>query len=560
VPRAAVEAAVEEARTTGRHLGEVLIDHGLASERDVYRALARLHGVVFAEAGELIEIADPALLRRVPRTFLAHHQVVPIARVERRVVVATSSPLTEVPELAGPLGAMSIEHRLVTPTDLRRILNALELGQVGTRPVAPAAQPGRDLLSHGTEIDAELVALFDAILLDAIGERASDIHLEIYGPRVRVRLRVDGDLRDATHFHLGREQLLGIINVLKVKANLDIAERRAPQGGRFTTSAGGHAFDLRVQTQATLHGEHAVVRLLPQDSRLLTIEDLGLSPRVAAAYRRLLDSPSGLVLVVGPTGSGKSTTLYAGLQALARDATRKVITVEDPIEYAVDGIQQSQVMPEVGFTFATAMRAFVREDPDVILVGEVRDGETALETLRASQTGHLVLSTLHCNDAVDAVQRLFDLGMHENSVASELQAVLAQRLAKRICEGCRVPSIPAPALVHEIFGEAGLPAGLATYRGTGCPRCRGSGSFGRVAAVELLPTTAAVRHGIAHRLPVDELRQLALRAGLVPMRDEALALVGAGVIALEELPWLLPPERLRAEGGEAPLYVHTPPG
>jgi type IV pilus assembly protein PilB len=232
---------------------------------------------------------------------------------------------------------------------------------------------------------------------------------------------------------------------------------------------------------------------------------------------------------------------------LTRDPTRKAITVEDPIECALDGVQQTQVFPEVQFTFANAMRAFVREDPDVIMVGEIRDGETGLEALRASQTGHLVLSTLHCNDAVDAVQRLFDLGMHENSIASELIAVLAQRLARRICENCRVASTPAPALVDEIFGELGLPPGLTTFKGTGCARCRGKGTHGRIGIVEYLPASAAVRRGIAHRLPVDELRAIALEAGLVPMRDEALELIARGVIALEELPWLLPPERLRSE-------------
>jgi type IV pilus assembly protein PilB len=233
--------------------------------------------------------------------------------------------------------------------------------------------------------------------------------------------------------------------VLKVSSELDISEHRLPQGGRFTARAGGRVFDLRVQTQPSLHGEHAILRLLPQGEKLLTIEDLGFAPHIAQAYDRLLRVPAGLVLVVGPTGSGKSTTLYAGLQVLSRDPTRKVISVEDPIEYALDGIQQVVARPDLGFGFAQAMRAFVREDPDVILVGEIRDGETALEAIRASQTGHLVLSTLHCNDAVDAVQRLRDLGMHKNSIAAELQAVFAQRLAKRICPGCKIDAVPDPS-------------------------------------------------------------------------------------------------------------------
>ena len=276
------------------------------------------------------------------------------------------------------------------------------------------------------------------------------------------------------------------------------------------------------------------------------IDELGFPPPIARIYRRLLESPGGLVLVVGPTGSGKSTTLYAGLQVLAADQSRKVITAEDPIEYALDGIQQTQIRPEIGFEFAHAMRAFVREDPDVILVGEVRDGETALEALRASQTGHLVLTTLHCNDTVDAVQRLIDLGMHPNSIASELLAVFSQRLARRICEHCRAPVEPPAELVREVF-PAGVPTDMQFFKGKGCEHCRGTGCYGRIAVIEYLPASPELRLAIAHRATVDELREHALRAGLLPLRDHAVTLVRDGVIPLEELKMMLPPERLAPE-------------
>jgi type IV pilus assembly protein PilB len=301
-----------------------------------------------------------------------------------------------------------------------------------------------------------------------------------------------------------------------------------------------------VQTKPSLWGEHVVLRLLPQEQRLLSIEELGMPGEVAVQFRRLLDAPGGLLLVVGPTGSGKSTTLYAGLQHIAQDATRKVITVEDPIEYAVHGVQQTQVRPELGFQFASAMRAFVREDPDVILVGEIRDGETALEAIRASQTGHLVLSTLHCNDATDAVQRLLDLGMQPNSIASELVAVVAQRLARRVCEHCRRPSTVPEVIATELFPQ-GVPQGFECFRGEGCARCHGNGTRGRVAAIEYLRSAPAVRSAIARRATVDELREVALRAGLRPMRTSALDLVRRGVIPVDELPWLLPPERMAPE-------------
>jgi type IV pilus assembly protein PilB len=254
---------------------------------------------------------------------------------------------------------------------------------------------------------------------------------------------------------------------------------------------------------------------------------------------------------VGPTGSGKSTTLYAGLQALAKDATRKVLSIEDPIEYAVAGVQQTQTRPEVGFHFAQAMRAFVREDPDVILVGEIRDGETALEAIRASQTGHVVLSTLHCNDSTDAVQRLVDLGMHPNSIGSELLAVVAQRLAKRICESCRVETSADKELLRELF-PAGSPPDLRCFTGRGCGRCGGHGTHGRIAVIEWLRASSAIRRAISRRLPVDELRDAALGAGLVTMRRSALELVRGGVISLGELRWVLSADRMAPERPDEP--------
>lgn len=289
-----------------------------------------------------------------------------------------------------------------------------------------------------------------------------------------------------------------------------------------------------------------VIRLLPQNSPLISIDSLGLAPIIAAHYRRLLNNPAGLVLVAGPTGSGKSITLNAGLQMLAKDTSRKVITVEDPIEYSIDDIQQTRVRPEIGFSFADAMRSFVRQDPDVILVGEIRDHETALEAIRASQTGHIVLSTLHCNDAIDAVQRLFDLDVHPNSLASELLAVIAQRLAKRICEHCKVEAESDPAILKELFPRD-IPKYFKSFRGKGCERCHGSGTHGRVAVIEYLQLNAELRDSISRRVPMGELRSQALDSGLVTMRDSALDHVVQGNIPLTELPRILPEERMAPE-------------
>lgn len=518
---------------------------------EAVRSLATAHAMKFGTLGDLLRQLDPKLFEQVPRAFCDHHRLLPICRDGDVIRVASTRPDAPFSDLGHVFTGQRIEPWLVTSTDFRRIWSALELRLAGeSLDVLTEEDPSiaADLLDRGDkEVEARAVSLFEALLLDAIGERASDLHLERYGDRTRVRIRVDGDLRDLTRYQLSTRDFVGIVNVIKIRAHLDISERRLPQGGRSRVGAGGKAYDLRVQTQPSLHGEHVIVRILPQQQRLLTIEGLGFPAQVAERYRRLVDSPAGLVLVVGPTGSGKSTTLYAALQVLARDETRKVITIEDPIEYSLEGIQQVQVKPEIGFGFSSAMRAFVRQDPDVILVGEIRDAETALEAMRASQTGHLVLSTLHCNDATDAAQRLLDLGMHPNTIASELLAVISQRLAKRICEHCREPAQPDPALVAEAFPK-GVPEGFRFFAGKGCDRCEGEGTHGRIAVIEFMRASPEVRRAISRQATVDELRRVALDSGLITARDSALAHVDAGVIALEELPYLVPAERL---GGEA---------
>ncbi len=545
-----VEAAVARAREHGTQFLDELRTLVRIEDVDVYRAIGLQRGLRFSRADALLDRCDPRVAEKVPRAFLDHNRLLPILDDGRRVLVATTNPNANAVDLRFAFPSRRIDMRLVTPTDLRRLWSVVTLEKDRDRITEEVrAETERkaaveDLLVRDeTALEAHSIALFEALLLDAIGERASDVHLERYGERVRVRLRIDGEMHDVPRYQLSPTELIGLVNVIKVRANLDIAEKRLPQGGRIRLRAGGKVFDLRIQTQPSLHGEHVVIRLLPQDSKLLSIEELGFPEDLARHYRRLLDSPSGMVLVVGPTGSGKSTTLYAGLQVLARDARRKVITVEDPIEYSIEDVQQTQVKPGIGFAFASAMRSFVRQDPDVILVGEIRDGETALEAIRASQTGHVVLSTLHANDTVDAVQRLFDLGMHPNSIASELLAVIAQRLAKRVCEACRVEVAPDPSIAAEVFPD-GLPDGFRSFAGEGCPRCNGNGTRGRVAVVEFLGVTPDIRGAIAAQPPINVLRQQAIDAGLHTMRTSALRHVQDGRIPFTELPRILLAERM----------------
>lgn len=526
--------------------------HANADSAPVYRALAKRLGVRFSEAEPLIQAMDRSLFRHFSRTFLDNYRVIPITEKEGHLWVASDDPEVQVQPLAAMYPGAAVELILVTPTDYRRIWSAINIIDKGSRAKPMLSAPVQHDSEHdfadnlNNQISPYLVAVYEAILLDAVSDKASDIHIERYHQRVRVRLRIDGELQDLNHYQLTPVELAGVINVIKTRAEMNIAERRLPQGGRSRLRVGQTTYDLRIQTQPSLHGEHVVIRLLPQSGRAMGMDQLGLPASIVRQYRRLLDNPAGLVLIVGPTGSGKSTTLSAGLQELADDGRRKVITVEDPIEYAIDNIQQTRVRTKIGFGFADAMKSFVRQDPDVILVGEIRDAETALEAARASQTGHLVLSTLHCNDAVDAVQRLYDLGLHCNSIASELLAVIAQRLAKRICTHCREEVSPDPDILRELFPEE-VPDNFRCYRGKGCSQCGQRGTKGRVAVIEYMQVNADYRDVISRQPPQGELRWRALDAGLVTMRDSALDLVIQGVIPLSELPRILPAERMAPE-------------
>lgn len=558
VTEAALAQARAEAATKNERMLDVLRRKLNLEEIDLYRSLAQQRGMVFTDADEVLSSLQSELFRRFSRTFLDLSRMIPVAESDGMLTVVTDDPDAHTDQLERLTPHQQITCLLVTPTDFRRVWSALDLTVKGSRFVAEhgttvqekdEGASKRDLLGEehgGKSISPYLVSVYEAILLDAVSEKASDIHVEQYENRVRIRLRVDGDLHDLPQYQLSAREIRGVINVIKLRAELNIAEHRLPQGGRSRLQLGETSYDLRIQTQPSLHGENAIIRLLPQTGRAMTIAELGMSPTIGSRYTRLLDNPAGLVLVVGPTGSGKSTTLYAGLQTLADDGRRKVITVEDPIEYSIDNIQQTRVRSEIGFSFADAMRSFVREDPDVILVGEIRDQETALEAIRASQTGHVVLSTLHCNDAVDSLQRLYDLGIHPNSIAGELLAVIAQRLAKRICKHCVKPAKPDPAILAEVFPQ-GAPTDFRCFEGEGCDKCNGRGTHGRVAIVEYMEVDADIRNAISSQPPIGELRWRALDAGLVTMRDSALDHVIEGIIPMSELPRILPRERMAPE-------------
>ena len=547
---------LEEARRTAKakKLPVINVLRDMLNMEDItlYRRLAEENGMPFAPIDELLPTVQPQLMDGFSRSFLDSHHLVPLQVHEHCLQIATDDPDSSVDDIYHMYPYERVQKILVTPNDFKRLWTTVELSLQGDlhqrrRSDDTAPNPQEDLLSvTKTRIEAHLITLLDALLLDAVSEGASDLHIEEYKEYTRIRLRVDGDLHDLTHYSLSAKETRGLVNVIKIRGDMDIAEKRLPQGGRSQLRAGGVGYDLRIQVQPSLHGEAVVIRLLPQSGNIVAIDDLGMAASMMQHYRRLLDNPSGLVLVVGPTGSGKSTTLYAGLSELAKDGRRKVITIEDPIEYSMEGIQQTWTRPDIGFNFADGMRSFVRQDPDVILVGEIRDQETAIEAIRASQTGHVVLSTLHCNDAVDALQRIYDLNVHPNSIASELTGVIAQKLAKRVCEHCKKEAEPDPAITAELFPE-GMPNSFRCFEGSGCEHCNGRGTHGRVAVVEYMQVNGEIRDAISLQYPVARLRSIALDSGLATMRDSALNHVISGTIPMVELLRVLPADRMAPE-------------
>ncbi len=383
-----------------------------------------------------------------------------------------------------------------------------------------------DLLE--TENDAPIIRLINALLTQAVREGASDIHLEIFESRALVRFRVDGGLRDVVEPRRGLHPAM--VSRIKVMASLDIAEKRLPQDGRIALRVAGRAIDVRVSTIPTANGERVVLRLLDKQAGRLTLDALGMAASTRDAVDELIQAPHGIFLVTGPTGSGKTTTLYSALSRLDRK-TRNILTVEDPIEYELDGVGQTQVNPRIEMTFARALRAILRQDPDVVMIGEIRDLETAQIAVQASLTGHLVLATLHTNDTPGAVTRLVDMGIEPYLLASTMNGVLAQRLVRKLCPECRAPYEPDAAERSAFAGSA--PDRL--YRAAGCGACTFSGYRGRTGIYELLTANDTLRHLVHDRAAESELREQAVANGMVRLRDDGLRWVREGVTSLDEV-------------------------
>ncbi len=515
---------------TGERLDSILTRLGFLSEQRLVQAIADATG--FAAAGPEDYPAEPVdSVAPLSAGFLRESRAAPLRRTEAGVEVAFADPLDPFPAqaLAVALGA-PVRPRVGRATDIEAALDRL----YGPESRGPDAAVGgdeeedverlRDLAS-----DAPAIRAVNRLVTAAVERRASDIHLEPSEFALLVRFRVDGVLQEVEALPAGMRASLP--SRIKVMAGLNIAERRLPQDGRMRLTVRGHDIDLRVATAPTIHGESVVLRLLDRSQLQLDFDALGFDDAMQARLSAVLAQPHGILLVTGPTGSGKTTTLYAALSRL-NAPERKLLTVEDPIEYRLSGVQQTQVAPAIGMSFAAALRAFLRHDPDVIMVGEVRDLETAQVAVQAALTGHMILSTLHTNSAASAVTRLLDMGVEPFLITSTLRAVLAQRLVRRLCPTCRAPTAVAEA--REALAPAGARIAHA-WRATGCAQCGGSGYRGRVALAELLRVDEAVARGVLDRAEAGEVEAAAVAGGMTTLLEDGALKVDAGLTTVEEV-------------------------
>jgi type II secretion system protein E len=534
-----LQEGLARAKSERLRLGEALTTMNAVSQDDVLRALATQQGLPFVAADDLP--STPPLIKNLSPKYLRQYTACPIAVDADTITVATADPtnpllLDELRQMLGlrvalcvaPPAAIleAIERAYGASTPLQKIVEGMGSPETGADSEGEAdVNQLRDMA-----FEAPVVRLVSLLIDEAVAAEASDIHIEPYEDRLRIRYRLDGILHDRES--PPRRLQAALTSRIKLMAEMNIAERRLPQDGRIRVTAGDRRVDIRVSTVPTVHGESLVMRLLDRSSVFLPFNRLGFAPRVAEIFDGLIRRPHGILLVSGPTGSGKTTTLYAALDKI-NSPDKKIITIEDPVEYQLAGVNQIPVRPKIGLSFATGLRHIVRQDPDVIMVGEIRDLETAEIAIQSALTGHLVFSTLHTNDAPGAVTRLQDMGAEAYLVASVLNAVLAQRLVRRICSACRAP-YHADARDLLAIGVTDT-TDVELSRGKGCEDCRGTGYRGRTGIYELFVINEEARGLILGKKPTGVIRRHAIEHGMVSLRDDGWAKARAGTTTVEEI-------------------------
>jgi len=520
---------------SGSTLASLLVQLGFVAERDLARSLANALGLPLAEGRQLISL--PGLQDSISLDFLARSQAIPVAEDDTGVDVAMADPEDSFTLQALTLAlGKPVRPQVATGSDIQAALQ--QLRGTDAEPVDSAdhnTEANLDDVEHLRDLasEAPVIRLVNQLISRAIELHASDIHIEPFEDSLTVRYRVDGVLRDVPA--PPATSAAAVISRIKVLANLNIAERRLPQDGRIKLRIEGREVDMRISTLPTLHGESVVLRLLDQGDVPLDFTVLGFEGDNLKRFQALLARPQGIVLVTGPTGSGKTTTLYAALETL-NTPEKKILTVEDPVEYQLKGINQIQVKPAIDLTFANALRAILRQDPDIIMIGEMRDRETAAIAVQSALTGHKVFSTLHTNDAPSSVTRLLDMGVEDYLLTSTLDGIVAQRLVRKLCSHCRTPYQPEPKWVRETGLDRIAGSDQVTlYQANGCEHCDHSGYRGRAAILELLVMSEPVRKAILEHSDADSIRDAAIANGMAPMRDDGLRKALAGLTTVAEV-------------------------
>ena len=536
------QAARLEAAKQRISLRESVLRLGIVSESQLLTAAAERMGLAFSPT--LPEDIEREAVAAITANVASHYTIIPLRITDDSLLIATCDPFNR--ELRSEIAlVLDNSHRLefaVAPSEaiakaIRRYygLGAATVEQMVSREaVSDRPDASEDLMEEGKVREASVIKLVNQLLADAINNGATDIHIEPYEGDLKVRCRIDGVLHDAGMPGTIRYFREGITSRIKIISGLDIAEKRLPQDGRAQVDVSGHKFDLRISILPTRHGEAINIRILPQSALISDLSSLGMAPKEVAMLTKLIRKPHGIILVTGPTGSGKTTTLYTCMSILKTTDT-KILTIEDPVEYDMPGIVQMQVHSEIGFTFAWALRSMLRHDPDIMLVGEIRDLETAETAIRTALTGHLVFSTLHTNDAASAVTRLLDMGIEPYLVASSVEAILAQRLVRVICPDCREAGQLDPEVAMAVRSLARLDALPAGWRGRGCSKCRFTGYRGRTVITELLVLSDRIRELTVSRRHANEIDAQARREGMTSLFFSGLEKARQGITSYEEI-------------------------
>jgi len=539
-----LDAALRDCQSSGDRLEQVLLRHGVISEDDLLQGVARAMHLPFRKLGDLKP--DPGAVAAVQPKVAEHYGIVPIELSGGVLTIACSDPhdMYMLDELRRQL-ELEIEIVVATRGEIDKAYNRLYgIGSAVMQHLSEESDlgGGREAeinLSDNFDIDemaadATIVKFVNQLIQEAMRDRATDIHVEPMDKELRIRYRIDGMLYEAPIPPAIKKFQAAIISRFKIMADLNIAERRLPQDGKIKIKMGEKEFDLRVATVPTPYGESVAIRILSRTSTLTTLEKLGFSERHKSLMRQMIQKPYGIIFVTGPTGSGKSTTLYAALSEI-NSIDRKIITIEDPIEYRIPGTTQIQVNSAIDLTFARVLRSTLRLDPDVIMVGETRDPETAKITIATAMTGHLVFSTLHTNDAAGAFTRLNDMGVDSFLIASSVEGVVAQRLVRVLCPTCRARTTIDPDLLRQVNMTKDDPASVTVWKPVGCEACRGTGYSGRTALHEMIRVNEAVRRKIVANAPASEIKASAISFGMEPIRFDGWAKIKSGMTTAEEV-------------------------